>query len=358
MHEQSPLKEQGLHHSPKKPLASIINGIKSSRIGQLVAVFILVMAVGVTTIASQQKQVNQGHAAELCQGTSTTFPISGRVTDTTGTVPIRNYLIIIYDHTKGITELTLTDKNGYFCDGKLVGKYDGYAVRPAAWAKYGGECPSGYTCPAVTPEGGSYEHQTQGRVGLPDCATGCNFMFASSGPTCIPRPACLDATPPCEIAQPAEGFCPPQPPVSSYILRCSSCPGHRLCFNATSKIAYCSDPSIMGVQGTDTACVTCRQPIITPQPSCAPAPTCDPRLGAMCRIPTPCLSSGGTPITIQKCVFDSDCPSGSVCNASSNSCACAPGTGHGTCTLSTTGAGGSTGGGTGPVGTAGGMTAQ
>jgi hypothetical protein len=30
-------------------------------------------------------------------------------------------------------------------------------------------------------------------------------------PTCMPRPACLDATYPCEIAEPLTGWCPTQP---------------------------------------------------------------------------------------------------------------------------------------------------
>lgn len=30
-------------------------------------------------------------------------------------------------------------------------------------------------------------------------------------PTCAPRPACLDATPPCEVPEPSTGWCKPQP---------------------------------------------------------------------------------------------------------------------------------------------------
>lgn len=45
--------------------------------------------------------------------------------------------------------------------------------------------------------------------GIPICENGnCTNVSPVPRLTCIPRPACLDATPRCMIAEPAEGWCP------------------------------------------------------------------------------------------------------------------------------------------------------
>jgi len=67
-------------------------------------------------------------------------------------------------------------------------------------------CDPVIVCPSIGPVPSGCRYQPVQCIQAP-----CPPQIICPAPTCIPRPACLDAKPSCDIAEPADGWCSPGP---------------------------------------------------------------------------------------------------------------------------------------------------
>jgi len=67
-------------------------------------------------------------------------------------------------------------------------------------------CDPVIVCPSIGPVPSGCRYQQVQCIQAP-----CPPQIVCPAPTCIPRPACLDAKPSCDIAEPAGGWCSPGP---------------------------------------------------------------------------------------------------------------------------------------------------
>ena len=197
----------------------------------LFAVLTLILTIPLVVLLSQQQQEVRGRASSESSGKSPTQPPSRGTNAISGYVyldqnksgqrdreekPFPNATIKITQENKGnsgpgnsnnqdLTVEVTTDSHGYF-------KYAFPNLLPDSTTfRVLLVLPAGYKTITTNPTILTNLHKDEKKTvefGLIPLVSQTNTPPPAGGPTCTARPACLDATPRCLIAEPAGGWCP------------------------------------------------------------------------------------------------------------------------------------------------------